>query len=105
MGGDVGEDESSWSTELQSLERLQMTLGLATSARFVTAKPQEKLPDYYNAADVVAMPSHHESFGMVALWRLACGTSIIATDVTGISPMLKNFPKGHVISANNPIAC
>lgn len=103
MGGDVGEDKSSWSTELQSLERLQMTLGLATSVRFVTAKPQEKLPDYYNAADVVVMPSHYESFGMVALEALACGTSIIATDVTGISPMLKNFPKGHVISANNPI--
>ena len=103
VGGDVGEDKSSWSTELQSLERLQMTLGLATSVRFVTAKPQEKLPDYYNAADVVVMPSHYESFGMVALEALACGTSIIATDVTGISPMLKTFPKGHVISANNPI--
>lgn len=103
VGGDVGEDKSSWSTELQSLDRLQMTLGLATSVRFVTAKPQEKLPDYYNAADVVVMPSHYESFGMVALEALACGTSIIATDVTGISPMLKTFPKGHVISANNPI--
>lgn len=103
VGGDVGEDKSSWSFELQSLDRLQMTLGLATSVRFVTAKPQEKLPDYYNAADVVVMPSHYESFGMVALEALSCGTAVIATDVTGISPMIKNFPKGHVISANNPI--
>jgi D-inositol-3-phosphate glycosyltransferase len=103
VGADVTEDQSSWSTELQKLDALRKTLGLTTSVKFINAQHQEKLPDFYNAAEVVVMPSHYESFGMVALEALSCGTSVIATDVTGISPMLKTFDAGHVISANNPI--
>lgn len=103
VGGDVGEKKARWSTELQTLDTLRMTLGLTTTVRFVNAQPQENLPNFYNAADIVVMPSHYESFGMVALEALACGTSVIATDVTGISPMLKTVATGHVISANNPI--
>lgn len=103
VGGDVGEDKSNWSSELQTLDRLRVTLGLSTSVKFVNAQHQEHLPNFYNAAEVVVMPSHYESFGMVALEALACGKPVIATDVTGISPMLKTFTAGHVISANNPI--
>lgn len=103
VGADVGEDPKHWSIELQMLDSLRKTLGLTTAVKFVSAQPQEKLANFYNAADVVVMPSHYESFGMVALEALSCGTSVIATDVMGISPMLKSFSTGHVISANNPI--
>lgn len=103
VGGDVGEDKANWSKELKTLDALRSTLHLHTSVKFVNAQHQEHLPDFYNAADVVVMPSHYESFGMVALEALACGKPVIATDVTGISPMLKTFASGHVISANNPI--
>lgn len=103
IGGDVGEDPKKWSVELTNLTRLQRELGLTTNVRFIPALSQEKLVDYYNAADVVVMPSHYESFGMVALEALACDRPVIITDVMGISPMLKELPKGHVISANNPV--
>jgi D-inositol-3-phosphate glycosyltransferase len=103
VGGDIEEDKKLWSKELKKLTVLQNTLGLSTTVKFVPAQPQEKLVHYYNAADVVVMPSHYESFGMVALEALACDIPVITTDVMGISPMLKEFPKGHVISANNPV--
>ena len=103
VGGDVGEDRKKWSTELTKLKQLQQRLNLSTTVKFIPAQPQEKLVDYYNAADVVVMPSHYESFGMVALEALACDRPVITTDVMGISPILKEFPKGHVISANNPV--
>lgn len=103
VGGDVDEKRRAWDAEQTKLEKLRQTLGLETTVKFIPAQPQEKLPAYYNAAEVLVMPSHYESFGMVALEALACGTPVITTDVTGISPLVKTFPKGHIVSANNPI--
>lgn len=103
VGGEVEEKRRTWNAEQLKLEKLRETLGLETTVKFIPAKSQEKLPYYYNAADVLVMPSHYESFGMVALEALSCGTTVIATDVTGISPLVRTFPKGHIISANNPI--
>ncbi|MFZ5535051.1 MAG: glycosyltransferase [Patescibacteria group bacterium] len=103
VGGDIGQDKALWSRELKKLEHLRQELGLLATVKFIRPKPQEELPYYYNAADVLVMPSHYESFGMVALEALACNTPVIATDVTGISPILKELPQGHIISANNPL--
>ena len=104
VGGNIGQHMDQWSRELKKLDQLRKTLNLTAAVKFVAAQPQEKLPYYYNAADVLVMPSHYESFGMVALEAIACGTQVIATDVTGISPILKELPRGHIVSANNPIA-
>lgn len=104
VGGDVGQDQNQWSKELKKLHELQRTLNLPATVRFVPPQSQEELPYYYSAADVLVMPSHYESFGMVALEAIACGTPVIATDVTGISPILRELPQGHIISANNPLA-
>lgn len=103
VGGEVGQRKAQWSRELRRLDSLRNMLEMETTVQFVEPLKQEELPQYYNAADVVVMPSHYESFGMVALEAIACGTPVIATDVTGISPLLKSLPTGHVISANNPL--
>lgn len=104
VGGDLGQNQNQWSRELKKLDQLRTSLHLSATVKFVPPQPQEALPYYYNAADVLVMPSHYESFGMVALEAASCGTQVIATDVTGISPILKEMPQGHVVSANNPIA-
>lgn len=104
VGGDLEQNKPQWSRELKKLESLRSELGLDTTVRFVRPQPQEELPYYYNAADVLVMPSHYESFGMVALEASSCGTPVIATDVTGVSPILKELPQGHIVSANNPLA-
>lgn len=104
VGGDIEQHKDQWSRELKKLEALRDELGLTATVKFVPPQPQEALPYYYNAADVLVMPSHYESFGMVALEAIACGTPVITTDVTGISPILKETNQGRIVSANNPLA-
>lgn len=89
--------------ELQKLHELQKSLNLRTSVKFIDHVPQHELVNYYNAADVVVMPSHYESFGMTALEAMACETPVITTNIAGISGMLEEKHKAGVISAGNPI--
>ncbi len=99
----VGGEKQPVNPELQKLYELRDTLKLHSFIKFVGQQHQHELPFYYNAADVVVMPSHYESFGMSALEAMACGTPVVTTNVTGISTMFENNGHHTVISANNPI--
>jgi len=57
--------------------------------------PQETLHLYYGAADVVAMPSYYEPFGMVAIEAMATGTPVVASDVGGLKWTVKNGETGY----------
>lgn len=103
VGGEITEQALAWPSELDKLESLKKTLGLSTEVKFVGIQPQVKLPYFYSAAEIVAMPSHYESFGMVALEAMACSTPVIATNVTGISKMLEKYEQSIITSANNPL--
>lgn len=56
-------------------------LGLQETVRFMGRVRQQALPPFYNAADLLALPSYYESFGLVVLEALACGTPVVATPV------------------------
>ena len=56
------------------------------------------------AADVVVMPSHYESFGMVALEAMACGTPVIATDVGGLSQLVRDGETGFLVPGMDLVA-
>ncbi|WP_394268266.1 D-inositol-3-phosphate glycosyltransferase, partial [Lawsonella clevelandensis] len=58
-------------------------LGIEAHVKFFRPMPPEKLVQVFRAADVVAVPSHNESFGLVALEAQACGTPVVATNVEG----------------------
>lgn len=103
VGGDISQDVSLWSAELQKLEQLSKVLRLPNVVKFIGQKPQHDLVYYYNAADIVVMPSHYESFGMAALEAMSCGVPVITTNVAGISGLIDERKKALLTSVNNPL--
>lgn len=85
VGGGVDTDDPHERQERERLHALMRTLDIAEHVQFIDAQPQEKLAHYYAAADVVVMPSHYESFGMVVLEAMACGTPVVASHVGGLA--------------------
>lgn len=84
VGGGVDVQDEHEAQELRRLQELSESLGLSGQVRFIKAQPQDVLVQYYAAADVFVMPSHYESFGMVALEAMACGTPVVASRVGGL---------------------
>ncbi len=72
------------------------------SSRRSTA--DDRLRDWYRAADVVAVPRHNESFGLVALEAQACGTPVVATDVGGLRTTVRDGVSGLLVPGHDPVA-
>jgi D-inositol-3-phosphate glycosyltransferase len=64
---------------------------------FEAPSGRDRLRDWYVAADVVAVPSHNESFGLVALEAQACGTPVVATDVGGLRTTVRDGVSGLLV--------
>ena len=90
------------SGELPRLKSWAEHLGLSTSVMFTGAVEQRKLPLYYNAADVFALPSYYESFGLVALEAMACATPVVASRVGGLGTFVKDGLSGYLIPRRCP---
>jgi D-inositol-3-phosphate glycosyltransferase len=69
---------------------------------FLGKRGQDTLPYYYSAADVLVMPSHYESFGMVALEAMACGTPVVASQVGGLAYLVRDGETGFTIPSDEP---
>ena len=84
--------------EVARLESLARVLGVADAIIFLGAKPQEALPLYYSAADLFALPSRYESFGLTAVEAAACGLPTLAFDVGGVSRAVREGVSGYLIA-------
>jgi D-inositol-3-phosphate glycosyltransferase len=102
IGGDpdrIHEDD-----EMMRLQELREELGIGDVVTFLGARDQDTLQYYYAAAEMVVMPSDYESFGMVALEAMACGTPVIASDVGGLVFLVKDGRTGYRVPARDPAA-
>lgn len=100
-GGGQTEAENA---ELRRVVQLHRDLNLEDQVEFVGSKPQEMLPLYYSAADITIMPSHYESFGLVAVESMASGTPVIASDVGGLSYTVRDGETGFLVPHENHFA-
>jgi D-inositol-3-phosphate glycosyltransferase len=80
----VGGPSGSGLTRPHELEELAVSLGISDVVRFVRPVERAVLAQWYRAADLVLVPSHSESFGLVAIEAQACGTPVVAAHVGGL---------------------
>jgi len=104
IGGDPEGHPEREEGEMGRLQELTRSLGLDEIVLFLGKRGQDTLPYYYSAAEVVVMPSHYESFGMVALEAMACGTPVIASQVGGLAYLVKDGETGFFVPAQDPEA-
>ncbi len=88
--------------EVDRLKALTKHLQIDDSVNFLGLVEQKELPYFYSAADLCVFPSHYESFGLVALESLACGTPVVATRVGGIEGVIKEGETGYIVKDNAP---
>ena len=97
----IGGDEHS-QYEMGRLQKLSQNLHIGDSVTFLGLIKHDKLPYFYSAADVCVMPSYYESFGLVALESMACGTPVVATNVGDLKNIVRQVDTGYVVMDNAP---
>ncbi len=102
IGGDPNPDSEIEQREFERLQSLRAQLNISDLVTFLGAKDQDTLVYYYSAAETVVMPSHYESFGMVAIEAMACGTPVIASDVGGLSFSIEDSFNGYLVPGSDP---
>ena len=85
-----------------TLVRLVDELGMSDRVTFLPPQSREQLVEVYRAADLVAVPSYSESFGLVAVEAQACGTPVIAAAVGGLPVAVRDGVSGALVDGHDP---
>ena len=97
IGGDIDNSDYSKDSEMQRLKQLTDRLDLKNTVTFLGAQRQDQLLYFYSASELCVLPSRYESFGMVALEAMACGTPVIASKVGGLTSFIQDETTGFLV--------
>lgn len=84
----------------RALPALARELGIADVVQFVPPQTRSELARWFCAADLTVVPSYSESFGLVAIESMACGTPVVAADVGGLPTAVGDA--GVLVSGHDP---
>ncbi len=101
IGGEPNAKPEEMNAEMARLQDMVEDLGIKNFVIFLGKQDQQMLPYYYSASEIVVMPSHYESFGMVALEAMACGTPVVASQVGGLAFLVRDGETGFVVPGND----
>lgn len=104
IGGDPVVGPETLNSEMGRLQALREQIGLKDLVTFLGKRGQDTLPYYYSAAEAVVVPSHYESFGMVALEAMACGAPVVASQVGGLAFLVQDGVTGFTVPVDDPQA-
>lgn len=94
-GSQSGED-------VLDLAALAAQAGVADAVQAMAPLPHQELAELFRSSDAVLVPSFSESFGLVALEAMACGTPVLAHDVGGLSALITHRRSGRLIPSLDP---
>ncbi len=99
IAGDVSADFAAYQADLHALV---VAHGLTEAVHFVGPQPREKLAELMRGARIVLVPSHSETFGLIALEAESCGTPVIASAAGGLREAVVHGETGQLMDSRQP---